>query len=58
MFPTRFEPDHLVNYTKACSITLLVHAYAVSGKLMTLTNFLLHFKPKCLRLSAARFEPT
>ena len=55
----RLEPlsNCIVSYTKALTTRSLVHVCAPGGKLLTLTNFSLHFKSKYLLQSAARFEP-
>ena len=57
MSSARFERDQIVIHSNAFTSGPLVHSCAMGDKLLTLPNFLLHFKAKSTQLSLARFEP-
>ena len=52
-----FEPYELGNHTKAFTTAPITHACIQDVNYLTLTNILLHFKPKYWQLSAVSFEP-
>ena len=57
MSSARFKTDQILIHNNAFTSVPLVHSRVMGGKLLTLANFLLHFKAKGTELSLARFEP-
>ena len=56
MSSARFEPDKILIHNNAFTSVPLVHSSVMGSKLLTLPNFLLHFKSKSTQMSSARFE--
>ena len=57
MSSARFKPDKILIQNNAFTSVPLVHSRVIGGKLLTLPNFLLHFKSNSTEQSSARFEP-
>ena len=53
----RFESDQVLIHNNSFTSVPLVHSRVIGGKLLTLPNFLLHFKSNSTEQSSARFEP-
>ena len=56
MSSARFERDQILIHRNAFTSVPVVHSSVMGGKLLTLPNFLLHFKSKSTQMSSARFE--
>ena len=56
MSSARFEPDKILIHNNAFTSVPLVHSSIMGSKLLTLPNFLLHFKSKSTQMSSAGFE--
>ena len=56
MSSARFERDQILIHSNAFTSVPVVHSSVMGGKLLTLPNFLLHFKSKSTQMSSARFE--